>query len=316
MSGFSAILEDMDRPFLQTPEWLSFQQALGRKVWHVNDGFLQAGVIRHDGRLGQNFLYIPYGPELNLDMAKSGLSNDITHFVRTVRAIARAENSMFVKIEPLHDMVVELLMRNGVRLRRAQRSVQPHRSVVVDLTHTEDALLDHLHHKHRYNINLAERKGVTVEQSTDGDLFWKLLRKTAEHDDFRTHDALYYRKLLNHFSDPNGAIRTRLYLAYQGGRPIAGVIMLEHAKTVYYLHGALDREYRSLMAPHLIHWHLIKRYKAAGFLWYDFWGLDSVRYPGVTRFKLGFGGQTVEYPGSFDLVTKKWWYRLYKLLGR
>lgn len=306
----------MDRPFLQTPEWLAFQKSLGRSIWQFDDGFLKAEIVRHDGRLGQNFLYIPYGPELNLDQSVNGLHNDIRAFADHLRSLARQEHSMFIKIEPMHDMVVELLMRNGLKLRKARRSIQPRSTVLLDLTQTADQLMDNLHHKHRYNISLAERKGVTSELATNVDVFWKLLQSTAEHDDFRTHNQLYYKRLLNTFADPNGAIRTRLYLAHHGGRPIAGVIILEHAHTAYYLHGALDREYRSLMAPHLLHWNLIQQYKQAGYHWYDFWGIDAITYPGVTRFKLGFGAKTIEYPGSFDLVTKPWWYRLYRLLGR
>lgn len=303
----------MDRPFLQTLEWLAFQKSLGRKVWRLDDGFIKAGIIRHDARLGQNYLYIPYGPELNLDLAVSGLRNEISHFARHLRQLARSEGSMFVKLEPTHDVVIELLARNGVRLRKSRRHVQPRMTVVADLTQTEDQLLDALHHKHRYNINLAERKGVTVGESQDADIFWRLLQKTSEHDDFRTHDRLYYQRLLNYFSDPDGAIRTRLYLAHQGGQPVAGVIMLEHAHTAYYLHGALDREHRALMAPHLMHWDLMKQYKQRGYHWYDFWGIDSDRYPGVTRFKLGFGAKMVEYPGSFDLVLRPFWRWAYNL---
>lgn len=306
----------MDRPFLQTPEWLAFQESLGRKVWRFHDGFLSATVVRHDGSWHQNYLYIPYGPELDLDEATDGLRNDVTKFTRHLRSLAREQGSMFVRIEPMHDIVIELLIRNGVKLRRSRRSVQPRGTVVLDLTKTSDQMMDALHHKHRYNINLAERKGITIDESRDSDIFWKLLQKTAEHDDFSTHGHLYYKKLLNSFADPNGAIQTKLFLAYQGGKPIAGVIMLEHAKTVYYLHGALDREYRSLMAPHLLHWQLINRYKQTGYHWYDLWGIDANAWPGVTRFKLGFGGQVIEYPGGFDLVTKPWRYRLYKLLGR
>jgi lipid II:glycine glycyltransferase (peptidoglycan interpeptide bridge formation enzyme) len=70
------------------------------------------------------------------------------------------------------------------------------------------------------------------------------------------------------------------------------------------------------MAPHALHWNLIKEYKEQGFTHYDFWGIDARLWPGVTRFKLGFGAQTIEYPGSFDLVTKPLWYWLYRHLPR
>ncbi|MCC6934668.1 MAG: peptidoglycan bridge formation glycyltransferase FemA/FemB family protein [Candidatus Yanofskybacteria bacterium] len=303
----------MDRPFLQTPEWLAFQKSLGRTVWRLDDGFVKANIIRHDVRFGQNFLYVPYGPELNLDLATEGLRNEIRHFTAFLKGLARQQKSMFVKLEPTHDMVVELFMRNGMRLRKSKRHMQPMFTVVADLTQTEDQLLDALHHKHRYNINLAERKGVTVEESRDAGAFWKMLEQTAERDLFRTHGAHYYQKLLTAFAAPDGALRTRLFFALHGGRPVAGVLMMEHGKTVSYVHGASDREHRALMAPHLLHWALMRQYKAQGFKWYDFWGIDSQKWPGVTRFKLGFGAKLIEYPGSFDYVVRPFWTWAYNL---
>jgi peptidoglycan pentaglycine glycine transferase (the first glycine) len=306
----------MDRPFLQTPEWLAFQKSLGRKVWRLDDGFIKANIIRHDVRFGQNWLYIPYGPELNLEHAREGLRNEISHFTQHVRDLARREGSMFVKIEPTHDMVIELLYRNGMKLKKSSRHIQPMRTVVLDLTQTEEELSDKLHHKHRYNMGLAERKGVTVQETTDAERFWKLLKSTAEHDGFRTHDMLYYKKLLNFFNGHMSGPRARLFFAYYGGKPVSGVLMLEHGKTVYYLHGATDRQYRSLMAPHLLHWYLIRHYKKLGYKWYDFWGIDAAKWPGVTRFKLGFGAQQIEYPGSFDLVFRPFWRWLYHKVPR
>ena len=306
----------MDRPFLQTPEWLAFQRSLGRRVWRLDDGFIKANIIRHDVRMGQNWLYIPYGPELNLELARDGLHNEVKHFTAFLRGLARQERSMFVKLEPTHDMVIELLYRNGMRLKKSRHHVQPMFTSVVDLSQTDDQLMDKLHHKHRYNIGLAERKGVTVEASDDANAFWHMLERTAKQDDFHPHPRLYYEKLLHAFADGTGGIRTRLYFAYHGGRPIAGVLMLEHGHTAYYLHGASDRDQRALMGPHLLHWTLIHRYKESGFRWYDFWGIDSAKWPGVTRFKLGFGGQLVEYPGSFDLVTRPFWRWLYNHVPR
>ncbi len=306
----------MDRPFLQSIEWLAFQKHLGRPVWRLDDGFLKANIIRHDVRMGQNFLYIPYGPELNLELARDGLRNEVAHFTHYLKDLAHREGSMFIKMEPLHDMVPELLIRNGMRLRHSYRHMQPKRTVVADLTLSDDELLNKLHHKHRYNINLAERKGVTIEQSSDIDIFWKLLQQTAEHDDFRTHGMLYYKKLLRYFSSSDSAVRAVLYVARYGGAPIAAAIMIEHGKTVTYLHGAMDREHRALMAPHLLHWTLMQQYKQRGYAWYDFWGIDADQYPGVTRFKLGFGARTIEYPGAFDMTFKRFWSWLYKIAPR
>lgn len=306
----------MDRPFLQTPEWLAFQKSLGRKVWRLDDGFIKANIIRHDVRGGQNYLYIPYGPELNLDLATDGLRNEVRHFTSFLRGLARGERSMFIKLEPTHDVVVELLYRNGATLKKSRNPVQPMSTTVVELTHTDDQLMDALHHKHRYNIGLAERKGITIAESRDVDAFWRMLARTARTDGFRPHPHTYYAKLMNAFADRDGALRTTLHFAYRGGTPIAGVLMMEHGSTAYYLHGASDRDFRSLMAPHLLHWSLIHHYKAAGFKWYDFWGVDASRWPGVTRFKLGFGGRRIEYAGSFDIVTRPFWRWLYTHVPR
>ncbi len=309
----------MDRPFLQTPEWLAFQQHLGRTSWRLDDGFASATIIRHDVRFGQHYLAIPYGPELNLDAPTNGLRNSVLKLGRELYTLGKEQGSMFVKLEPMHDMVPELMIREGVRLYPSGRSMQPRATMVMDLAQSEDELTNHLHHKHRYNIALAERKGVSVQESRDAEAFWTMLQKTSEHDDFRTHGKLYYKKLLNFFTPTSSGasgLTTRLYFAYHGGQPIAGVIILEHGKTAYYLHGASDRTQRALMGPHLLHWTLIKQYKAAGFSWYDFWGVDAAKWPGVTRFKLGFGGRVIEYPGSFDLVLKPFWYWLYKMLPR
>ena len=112
---------------------------------------------------------------------------------------------------------------------------------------------------------------------------------------------------VEHDERPLGKIRDK---------PIAGAILLTYGDTVYYLHGAMDRDYKSWMAPYLMHWEIIKWAKKQGYHYYDFWGIDTSRWPGVTRFKLGFGGQQVEYPGSFDMPISKFWYFAYNLAGR
>ncbi len=104
-----------------------------------------------------------------------------------------------------------------------------------------------------------------------------------------------------------------LFLADFKNKIIAANIVVFWEKTAIYLHGASDYEQRNLMAPHLLQWEQIKEAKKRGCIEYDFWGIDEKKWPGVTRFKKGFGGREVEYPGAFDLIFQPVWYKIYKI---
>jgi lipid II:glycine glycyltransferase (peptidoglycan interpeptide bridge formation enzyme) len=101
--------------------------------------------------------------------------------------------------------------------------------------------------------------------------------------------------------------------------------MIYFGDTATYLHGASSRERRELMAPHLLHWTAMMDAKSWGFRTYDFWGVapegvEGHSWAGITRFKRGFGGKYVAYPGTYDVPVDRFWYGLYaatqKLRGR
>ncbi|MDO8558899.1 MAG: peptidoglycan bridge formation glycyltransferase FemA/FemB family protein, partial [bacterium] len=179
-----------------------------------------------------------------------------------------------------------------------------------------DELLTAMHHKTRYNIGVADKHGVVVGEDGNVDSFLRLLKKTAKRDRFNPHPAEYYKKMFDY-----SGFQTKLYSAKHDGKPfgkaqgepIAAALILIYGDAGYYLHGASDYECHSLMAPYALHWHIIKQLKAEGLKQYDLWGIDARKWPGVTRFKLGWSGQTVEYPGSFDLPISKFWYLVYQL---
>jgi lipid II:glycine glycyltransferase (peptidoglycan interpeptide bridge formation enzyme) len=68
------------------------------------------------------------------------------------------------------------------------------------------------------------------------------------------------------------------------------------------------------MAPYLLQWEIIKKAKAAGCKYYDFFGIDEKKWPGVTRFKHGFSGEEIKYPGTFDMIFNLTSYNLYRIL--
>lgn len=300
----------MTKSFLQTIDWLKFQESIGRKTWRFDDGKIKANIIRHDLPFGKNYLYIPHGPEVSFGEIHSGLKNEVDNFFKHIKNLGKENKSIFVKMEPLEDVVTEVVHRSS--LKHSKKTIQPMRTVIVDLNLTEEELLSKMHHKTRYNIRLAEKKGLKLEESENVKDFWKLLKKTAKNDNFSTHSQGYYEKLIGFFS-ADKELKTKMVFEMSEGKALSGAILLTFGDTVYYLHGAMDRDYKNWMAPYLMHWEIIKWAKAQGYHYYDFWGIDAKRWPGVTRFKLGFGGREVEYPGSFDMPVSKFWYLIYKI---
>ncbi|OGN00191.1 MAG: hypothetical protein A2817_03510 [Candidatus Yanofskybacteria bacterium RIFCSPHIGHO2_01_FULL_39_8b] len=304
------------KSFLQTEEWLKFQKEVGHKTWRFDDGKIWANIIKYPLPFGKSYLYIPHGPEIEFDRIKSGLKNELANFIKYLKDLAGEEKSIFVKMEPLLDVVAELIYRKGIK--KSSKQIQPQRTVIVDLGLSEEHLLGRMHQKTRYNINLSEKKGLQLEESADVDMFWELLKQTAKKDQFFTHPKEYYKKMLEFFKDGK-ELQTKLFLVKANDdRAVGAAIVMIYYNSAYYLHGAMDREYKSLMVPYFMHWEIIKFLKLTTnnlrpITFYDFWGIDAKKWPGVTRFKLGWGGREKEYPGSFDIPISRFWYFAYNL---
>jgi lipid II:glycine glycyltransferase (peptidoglycan interpeptide bridge formation enzyme) len=191
--------------------------------------------------------------------------------------------------------------------------IEPSKTAIVNLQKNEDELLSAMHQKTRYNIRLAEKKGVVVRVAgaKDFDEFWRIMKQTVKRDEFRLHDRQHYQKMLaldNNF--------IKLFLAEYQGKVVAAVLASFFGDMITYIHGASADEDRNVMAPYLLHWQIMKIGKAAGYKYYDLNGADESKWPGVTRFKMGFGGETVEYPGTYDLILNKVMYNIYQVLRK
>jgi lipid II:glycine glycyltransferase (peptidoglycan interpeptide bridge formation enzyme) len=169
--------------------------------------------------------------------------------------------------------------------------------------------------KWRYNIRLAEKKGVTVYQADEEglDRFYALLRETAKRDGIAIHGKDYYGTLFSHRRDYAGASPgvpdIRLYLARQGEETLAAIITLFRGTAAVYLYGASSDRRRNLMAPYALQWRAMADAKAAGCLEYDLYGIPPREDPahpmaGLYRFKTGFGGRIIHRSGSWDYAYR------------
>jgi len=216
---------------------------------------------------------------------------------------------MFLRFEPIYEFnVLDFSFPIFQTI-----DVQPSQTLILDLTKSEEEILQAMHQKTRYNIRLAEKKGVKiVEAGADRfEEFWQLLTSTGDRDDFNLHGRGYYQAMLK----MDKSFVKLLFAEYQG-KPLAGNLVIFFGDTATYIHGGSSNDNREVMAPYAMQWHTIKLAKQAGYKYYDFHGIDETKWPGVTRFKMGFGGQIVKYPGTFDLVYDEAWYNIYKMIRK
>jgi len=326
--------------FLQSWEWGLLQEALGRQAYRyrldssqdseLKETVGQYLIIKHPLPFGRSYVYVPMGPVV------AGEGYRLEAFRASAVAIANAARRLgatFARIEPPAIAGEQLGARDlrGMGFREAGQ-VQPGHTTIVDLTQDEDRLLKAMKQKTRYNMRLAEKKGVTVREADlsnahiykeDVARFWSLMTETTERDQFHSHERKYYEKMLEVLSAKKKRdLSVKLVFAEYQGEPIAAALIAYFGDTATYLHGASTAKHKNVMAPYLLHWTAIRQAKEAGLKKYDFWGIapedapDNHPWRGITRFKTGFGGERVTYVGAWEYPTSRFWYGLYKLARR
>jgi lipid II:glycine glycyltransferase (peptidoglycan interpeptide bridge formation enzyme) len=295
------------------------------------------------------FAYVPWGPELPpgfpandeaRTVAMAGLAQSLKTFLPKNTAFIRFDPPWYTEesagvienvdpsaaaasAEPAAAITVPAI---GKPFKRAAADIQPPDTVLVDLTRDTETILKEMKNKWRYNIGLAEKKGVTVRRAdAEGlDTFYALLSETAARDGIAVHGIEYYRTLFelsceykNHEKNNAAVIpELRLYLAEHEGDVLAGIVVLIRGKNAVYLYGASSNYKRNLMAPYALQWQAMKDAKEALCTEYDLFGIppnDDPNHPmaGLYRFKTGFGGTIIHRPGSWDYAYKPFVMKLF-----
>lgn len=276
-------------------------------------------------RLG-HLAYLPKGPVLDWTATAPDGTPLARIFLRKLRDYLRGQGALALQVEPpmtadtpAAKIAIETLRELGFQ---PVQPVQPLRTIALDIQPPEEALLAGMKEKWRYNVRLAARKGVEVRAAQNlAELraWYELLETTGERDQFGIHTFDYYRKVWEIFV-PRG--QAYLLLAYAENELLAGIFVAHLAQEAIYLYGASSNARRNLMPNYLLQWEAIRRSKEAGARAYDFWGIPATDEPdeamaGVYRFKSGWGGQAITFPGNFQYTYHPQIMRLAnKLLGR
>ena len=216
----------------------------------------------------------------------------------------------------------ELRMNIGTRnwnLRKATLDVTVADAVMIDLSGTEADILAAMKPKTRYNIRLAQRKGVRVVEATleKLTLFYELYLQTAKRNGFVPGSYRHFSALFSPLALHPGSAEILLLLASKGQDVLAGAIIAISGRRALYLFGASADTGRNLMCPYAVHWAGIRRARAKGCLTYDMGSVSpgaDPRHPfyGMYRFKTGFGGQIVHRNGSWDYPLDRSGYEAFR----
>lgn len=273
-----------------------------------------------------SILYAPKGPLM--DWSDVNLRERV---LISLESFAKQQGAIFLKLDPDVELgrgipggesevfnnggqeVISALNRRGWRFSADQ--IQFRNTVMIDLQSSENDMLACMKQKTRYNIRLAERKGVTVRVGLMEDLpmLYEMYAETSLRDGFVIRDESYYRTVWESFMNQGMA---KPLIAEVDGEPVAALMLFWFANQAYYIYGMSRKVHREKMPTYLLQWEAIKRAKAMGCTAYDLWGApnifdDSDRMWGVFRFKQGLGGEVIRTLGAWDYTPNRLLYKLY-----
>ena len=336
--------------FLQSPEWEAFLRACDKETFRVGGSLFVVEELPVVGR----YAYSPRGPLA----ATEHEARNTEQGVQKILQECEERKCSWIRMEPGTERELRAIRKDLVTCHMslvttaAPKDIQPREILVMDISKDEEELLAAMKSKVRYNIRLAEKRGVKVVVSREKryrEKFFELVRGTAARAGIRAHPQEHYEKLFETFDE--GMLS--LYSAEYQGEIIASNMVVFFEDFAIYLHGGSSNAHRNVMAPFLLQWRAIQDAKKRGCAWYDLGGVAThnsqlvtqnlqpktqcpklvIQNPkskapnsklqtpssweGITKFKTGFcpDAEPICFPGTYDIVVKPWKYQLYRTLS-
>lgn len=312
--------------------WRDFQQTipgreqvLGFYALDENGAWIGATwcVKMSTGFLGTHWYYSARGPVLKNQNTKFR-----QEFLSAIAAELKNQKGLFWRLDPYWQESTWLKLEAEpakLNIKPATKNFQPTDSLMLDLKLSEDELLAQTKRQARKALRLANEAGVTIEilnsncVETSHIEAWDTLNSdTTTRDGFFGHDKTYYQSFIKRLKP-----YSYLCFAHHQGKPVAAAILTVcEDKAIYYFGASSsDASTRDLRAPYALQWAMILKAKALRAQTYDFTGItpeDQPDHPykGITQFKTRFGGYRDTYGGGREIVLRKAWYALYRLVKK
>lgn len=318
--------------FLQSWEWGELRKQEDQDILRLavadDNSAIQAVcfLIIHKLPLNLSYFYSPRGPIIKDGLNKESEKSAWETLIKEVENIFESRGAIFWRAEPIKLPTEDFLSKQSIvfNIGLSSQSTQPKSTIILDLTKDENDLFSCIDKKTRYDIRIAQEKGVKIKIinnpcDSELDLFWNLFLETTARNAFKPHFKQHYVNVLKFLT-------TKLFLAEYQEKVIAASIIVYFGDSVFYLFSASSDKYREARPSHLIQWEVIKDAKNNGFKFYDFWGIAPTiaktkedlkiqkTWADFTRFKRRFGGKEMNFPGAFDIIFNAPKYKLFRML--
>ncbi len=342
--------EPQNLEFLQSSQWRQFQASVGHRTFFLeNEGFL-ASIIEHELPVVGRYLYCPKGPvvELETQSVEREMQNtkllvqNMERGMQKLIELAKKEKAGWIRIEPENEEMLEMIRNNveinGNKLKivRAPHDMQPKELFIVDVSKDSETLLSEMKPKTRYNIKLAQKRGVKIyvtcnmQHKIQDTRYNNQINSNEQISNNQTNqDTKYlptgqagkiqntnleaFLKLTKEMAQRHGITAhpedyyrkmieslpnemLRIYVAQFEGKIIAANLVLFFGKTATYLHGASGNVSRNVMAPFLLQWQAMLDAKELGCTQYDFGGVS-------TKLELNTNLRTTNKNSSWSGIT-------------
>ena len=330
------LLEEKDKKrykrFLENHERCNFQQSL---EWgEVKEAWIKEVILSEDKKgkikgslcvwirkipIFGNLMYVARGPVCDIHDKKvlEDLKNGADELAKKYNAfVLRMEPDIEKSDEKFRKIAIDLGFKIKDDSKDFKDEIQPRFVFQLDLRGKDkEQIFSEFHQKTRYNIRLANRKGVQIREGTKEDLkaFHDIMVETGKRDNFLIRSLSYFEKMYDCLAPEH----MKLLMAYHEDEPIAGIIPIMYGNKVWYLYGASSNTKRNLMPNYLLQWTMIQEAIDRGAEMYDFRGVSGIvdeNHPqyGLYRFKKGFNARFVEFIGEVYIPYKPLKYKLYK----
>ena len=303
--------------FLQSYNWGLFQQKLGKKNFPI--GIFKhrqligaALVIKEEAKRG-DYLTVAAGPLL--DWEADQLESTFHFFVSELKKLAVQEKCHFVRIRPqviAFQSIINLFKKQG--LKPAPMHLTADLTLQLDLSLSDDELLQQMRKNTRYSIRKSQKAGIVTKVITDSkfiDTFQKYQLYLAEKHQFVPFTKEFLQKQYQTFLADDQVAFVNSYLS---GELLASAFVIFYNQRAVYHYGVSTPKNKRLPGSYATQWAAMAEAKRRGCQIYNLWGIapenkPQHRFAGVSIFKRGFGGEEVPYLPAYDLpMTGYYWF--------